>query len=77
MSSILLLTVLIVALHTVPLPDVCFTHFDVQFLERFGVTFGMEGETLVLRCGLLVSPELIRLRPRAEWYRDGKINFFP
>ncbi|XP_048353554.1 myomesin-2 isoform X1 [Sphaerodactylus townsendi] len=53
-----------------PLPDVCFTHFDVQFLERFGVTFGMEGETLALRCGLLVTPELTRLRPRAEWYRD-------
>nr|XP_056712242.1 myomesin-2 [Euleptes europaea] len=53
-----------------PLPDVCFTHFDVHFLERFGVTFGMEGETLALRCSLLVTPELTRLRPRAEWYRD-------
>ncbi|XP_061478883.1 myomesin-2 [Rhineura floridana] len=54
-----------------PLPlDMCYTHFDVQFLERFGVTFGVEGETLVLRCGLLVTPELNRLRPRAEWYRD-------
>uniref|UniRef100_A0A8D2J898 Myomesin 2 n=1 Tax=Varanus komodoensis TaxID=61221 RepID=A0A8D2J898_VARKO len=54
-----------------PLPlDVCFTHFDVQFLERFGVTFGVEGETLTLQCGLLITPELRRLQPRAEWYRD-------
>uniref|UniRef100_A0A8D2J6J9 Myomesin 2 n=1 Tax=Varanus komodoensis TaxID=61221 RepID=A0A8D2J6J9_VARKO len=61
----------ILALHTVPLPlDVCFTHFDVQFLERFGVTFGVEGETLTLQCGLLITPELRRLQPRAEWYRD-------
>ncbi|XP_003215538.2 myomesin-2 [Anolis carolinensis] len=54
-----------------PMPlDICFTHFDVQFLERFGVTFGVEGDTLTLRCGLLVTPELNRLRPRSEWYRD-------
>lgn len=52
--------------------DVCFTHFDVQFLEKFGVTFATEGETLTLKCSVLVTPELKRLRPRAEWYRDGK-----
>uniref|UniRef100_A0A8C2T9J5 Myomesin 2 n=1 Tax=Coturnix japonica TaxID=93934 RepID=A0A8C2T9J5_COTJA len=50
--------------------DVCFTHFDVQFLEKFGVTFATEGETLTLKCSVLVTPELKRLRPRAEWYRD-------
>uniref|UniRef100_A0A8D0BE47 Myomesin 2 n=1 Tax=Salvator merianae TaxID=96440 RepID=A0A8D0BE47_SALMN len=54
-----------------PLPlDICFTHFDVHFLEKFGVTFGVEGETLTLRCRILVTPELTRLHPRAEWYRD-------
>ncbi|KAM6463846.1 myomesin-2 isoform 2-T3 [Liasis olivaceus] len=54
-----------------PLPeDLCLTHFDVQFLERFGVTFGVEGETLTLRCNLLVTPELKRLQPWVEWYRD-------
>uniref|UniRef100_A0A670YMU5 Myomesin 2 n=1 Tax=Pseudonaja textilis TaxID=8673 RepID=A0A670YMU5_PSETE len=54
-----------------PLPDeICYTHFEVQFLERFGVTFGMEGETLTLRCKILVTPELKRLHPRVEWYRD-------
>uniref|UniRef100_A0A670YN90 Myomesin 2 n=1 Tax=Pseudonaja textilis TaxID=8673 RepID=A0A670YN90_PSETE len=57
--------------YRLPLPDeICYTHFEVQFLERFGVTFGMEGETLTLRCKILVTPELKRLHPRVEWYRD-------
>uniref|UniRef100_A0A7M4ERL2 Myomesin 2 n=1 Tax=Crocodylus porosus TaxID=8502 RepID=A0A7M4ERL2_CROPO len=56
---------------SVPFPlDVCFTHIDVRLLEKFGVTFGMEGETLTLKCSMLITPELTRLRPRAEWYRD-------
>ncbi|KFW07624.1 M-protein, striated muscle, partial [Fulmarus glacialis] len=50
--------------------DLCFTHIDVQFLEKFGVTFGTEGETLTLKCSMLITPDLKRLRPRAEWYRD-------
>uniref|UniRef100_A0A8C6XGE0 Myomesin 2 n=1 Tax=Naja naja TaxID=35670 RepID=A0A8C6XGE0_NAJNA len=50
--------------------EICYTHFEVQFLERFGVTFGTEGETLTLRCKILVTPELKRLHPRVEWYRD-------
>uniref|UniRef100_A0A7M4ETG5 Myomesin 2 n=1 Tax=Crocodylus porosus TaxID=8502 RepID=A0A7M4ETG5_CROPO len=58
-------------LPAVPFPlDVCFTHIDVRLLEKFGVTFGMEGETLTLKCSMLITPELTRLRPRAEWYRD-------
>lgn len=62
-----------ISLCAVPLPlEVCFTHIDVQFLEKFGVTFGMEGETVTLKCTLLVTPDLTRLRPRVEWYRDGK-----
>ncbi|XP_003412010.1 myomesin-2 [Loxodonta africana] len=47
-----------------------YTHFDVQFLEKFGVTFRREGETLTLKCTLLITPELKRVQPRAEWYRD-------
>uniref|UniRef100_A0A8C3VDS8 Myomesin 2 n=1 Tax=Catharus ustulatus TaxID=91951 RepID=A0A8C3VDS8_CATUS len=43
-------------------------HFS--FLEKFGVTFATEGETLTLKCSMLITPELKRLRPRAEWYRD-------
>ncbi|MXQ94516.1 hypothetical protein E5288_WYG021620 [Bos mutus] len=48
-----------------------YTHFDVQFIEKFGVTFRREGETLTLKCTLLVTPDLKRVQPRAEWYRDG------
>ena len=47
-------------------------HFDVQFLEKFGVTFRREGETVTLKCTLLVTPDLKRVQPRAEWYRDGE-----
>uniref|UniRef100_A0A8B9GB00 Myomesin 2 n=1 Tax=Amazona collaria TaxID=241587 RepID=A0A8B9GB00_9PSIT len=50
--------------------DICFTHIDVQFLEKFGVTFATEGETLTLKCSMLITPDLKRLQPRAEWYRD-------
>lgn len=49
-----------------------YMHFDVQFLEKFGVTFRREGETVTLKCTLLVTPELKRVQPRAEWYRDGE-----
>ncbi|XP_023584083.1 myomesin-2 [Trichechus manatus latirostris] len=48
-----------------------YTHFDVQFLEKFGVTFRREGETLTLKCTLLITPDLRRVQPRAEWYRDN------
>ncbi|XP_036919270.1 myomesin-2 [Sturnira hondurensis] len=64
-------------LHSVGLPIglplssvVPYTHFDVQFLEKFGVTFRREGETVTLKCTLLVTPDLKRVQPRAEWYRD-------
>lgn len=57
----------------VPLSSVIpYTHFDVQFIEKFGVTFRREGETLTLKCTLLVTPDLKRVQPRAEWYRDGE-----
>ncbi|KAM5278521.1 myomesin-2 isoform 2-T2 [Hipposideros larvatus] len=45
-------------------------HFDVQFLEKFGVTFRREGETVTLKCTLLVTPDLKRVQPRVEWFRD-------
>ncbi|XP_073531490.1 myomesin-2 isoform X1 [Phyllobates terribilis] len=49
---------------------VCFTHIDVKFLETFGVTFGVEGDTVTLSCAVLLTPDISRLRPEAEWYRD-------
>ncbi|KFQ56145.1 M-protein, striated muscle, partial [Nestor notabilis] len=69
-STITLKNVFILSL-IVPLSyDICFTHIDVQFLEKFGVTFATEGETLTLKCSMLITPDLKRLQPRAEWYRD-------
>lgn len=60
---------------TVPPSSVIpYMHFDVQFLEKFGVTFRREGETVTLKCTLLVTPELKRVQPRAEWYRDGECH---
>ncbi|XP_029451613.1 myomesin-2 isoform X2 [Rhinatrema bivittatum] len=53
------------------LPAISFTHIDIQFLEKFGVTFATECETLSLTCTLLITPELRRLHPQAEWYRDN------
>ncbi|XP_059941943.1 myomesin-2 [Mesoplodon densirostris] len=56
---------------SLPLPAVIpHMHFDIQFLEKFGVTFRREGETLALKCTLLLTPDLKRVQPRAEWYRD-------
>ncbi|XP_066459687.1 myomesin-2 isoform X2 [Eleutherodactylus coqui] len=49
---------------------VCFTHIEVKFLETFGVRFGVEGETVTLSCSVVLTPELSRLRPQPEWYRD-------
>ncbi|XP_033033554.1 myomesin-2 [Trachypithecus francoisi] len=64
-------------LHSVGLPIglplssvIPYTHFDIQFLEKFGVTFRREGETVTLKCTMLVTPDLKRVQPRAEWYRD-------
>uniref|UniRef100_A0A8C5MUJ2 Myomesin 2 n=1 Tax=Leptobrachium leishanense TaxID=445787 RepID=A0A8C5MUJ2_9ANUR len=56
--------------HLPLISDIIFTHIDVKFLETFGVTFGVEGETLTLACSVLLTPDVSRLRPRAEWYRD-------
>ncbi|CAJ0934134.1 unnamed protein product [Ranitomeya imitator] len=49
---------------------ISFTHIEVKFLETFGVTFGVEGDTVTLSCAVLLTPDLSRLRPEAEWYRD-------
>ncbi|XP_073445284.1 myomesin-2 [Dendrobates tinctorius] len=49
---------------------ISFTHIEVKFLETFGVTFGVEGDTVTLSCAVLLTPDISRLRPEAEWYRD-------
>ncbi|MBZ3881564.1 Myomesin-2 [Sciurus carolinensis] len=51
-----------------------YTHFNVQFLEKFGVTVRREDETLTLKCMILVMPDLKMVQPRAEWYQDGDVQ---
>lgn len=46
---------------------------EVTFLDRFGVTFGTEGESVTLVSNLLVVPDLPNLPPEAEWYRDDTL----
>uniref|UniRef100_A0A8B9HPL7 Myomesin-2 n=1 Tax=Astyanax mexicanus TaxID=7994 RepID=A0A8B9HPL7_ASTMX len=46
---------------------------EVTFLDRFGVTFGTEGQSVTLVANLLVVPDLPNLPPDAEWYRDDTL----
>ncbi|XP_043535108.1 myomesin-2 isoform X1 [Chiloscyllium plagiosum] len=47
-----------------------FTHIDIQYSEKFGVSFGTEGETMILSCRMILTPNLHRLQPEVVWYRD-------
>lgn len=46
--------------------------FETHIVEKFGVSFGCEGETLSLGCSVIIYPSLQRFQPEIEWYRDGK-----
>ena len=45
---------------------------EVSMLDRFFVSFGVEGGSISLVCTLVVVPDLPNLPPLAQWYRDGK-----
>ncbi|XP_072112039.1 myomesin-1 isoform X1 [Mobula birostris] len=45
--------------------------FDVHIVEKFGVSFGTEGETMSLGCAVIVHPSLKRFQPEIQWWRDG------
>ncbi|XP_072107230.1 myomesin-2 isoform X2 [Mobula birostris] len=47
-----------------------FTQIDIQYSEKFGVSFGTEGETMILTCRMILTPNIHRLQPEAIWYRD-------
>ncbi|XP_051880796.1 myomesin-2 [Pristis pectinata] len=47
-----------------------FTQIDIQYSEKFGVSFGTEGETMILTCRMILTPNIHRLQPEAVWYRD-------
>uniref|UniRef100_A0A8C1JG64 Myomesin-1 n=1 Tax=Cyprinus carpio TaxID=7962 RepID=A0A8C1JG64_CYPCA len=44
-----------------------------NIVEKFGVSFGREGETLSFGCSVIIYPSLQRFQPEIEWYRDDKL----
>ncbi|KAA0707827.1 Myomesin-2 165 kDa connectin-associated protein 165 kDa titin-associated protein M-protein [Triplophysa tibetana] len=46
---------------------------EVTLLDKFGVTFGTEGESVSLMCTMVVVPDLPNLPPEAMWYRDDTL----
>uniref|UniRef100_A0A673GYX1 Myomesin-1 n=1 Tax=Sinocyclocheilus rhinocerous TaxID=307959 RepID=A0A673GYX1_9TELE len=47
--------------------------FETHIVEKFGVSFGLEGETLSFGCSVIIYPSLQRFQPEIEWYRDDKL----
>uniref|UniRef100_A0A8C2KNW1 Myomesin-1 n=1 Tax=Cyprinus carpio TaxID=7962 RepID=A0A8C2KNW1_CYPCA len=47
--------------------------FETHIVEKFGVSFGREGETLSFGCSVIIYPSLQRFQPEIEWYRDNKL----
>lgn len=45
---------------------------EVTLLDRFRVSFGVEGGSASLVCSMVVVPDLPNLPPLAQWFRDGK-----
>uniref|UniRef100_A0A667ZN57 Myomesin 2a n=1 Tax=Myripristis murdjan TaxID=586833 RepID=A0A667ZN57_9TELE len=46
---------------------------EVTLLDRFGVSFGVEGGSISLVSTMVVVPDLPNLPPHAQWYRDDKL----
>lgn len=47
---------------------------EVTLIDHFTVSFGVEGGSISLVCGMVVVPNLPNLPPLAQWYRDGKTS---
>ncbi|XP_061613952.1 M-protein, striated muscle isoform X2 [Phyllopteryx taeniolatus] len=45
--------------------------FQTHIVDKFGVSFGREGETMSLGCTVIIYPTLHRYQPEVQWYRDG------
>uniref|UniRef100_A0A3B3WLM8 Myomesin 2a n=1 Tax=Poecilia mexicana TaxID=48701 RepID=A0A3B3WLM8_9TELE len=46
---------------------------EVTLLERFPVSFGVEGSSISLTCSMVVVPDLPNVPPLAQWYRDDTL----
>ncbi|XP_059183327.1 myomesin-1 [Centropristis striata] len=43
--------------------------FKTHIVDKFGVSFGREGETMSLGCTVIIYPTLNRYQPEVQWYR--------
>uniref|UniRef100_A0AAY4AEX1 Myomesin 1 n=1 Tax=Denticeps clupeoides TaxID=299321 RepID=A0AAY4AEX1_9TELE len=45
--------------------------FIATIIDKFGVSFGHEGETMSLGCTVIIYPNVKRYQPDVLWYRDN------
>ncbi|XP_072296951.1 myomesin 1a (skelemin) isoform X2 [Eucyclogobius newberryi] len=45
--------------------------FNTTIIDKFGVAFGREGETISLGCTVIVYPTVRKYQPEVVWYRDS------
>ncbi|KAM6941925.1 myomesin-2-like [Lycodopsis pacificus] len=55
------------------LTEIHASKLEVSLLDRFSVSFGVEGGSIGLVCTMVVVPDLPNLPPLAQWYRDDKL----
>uniref|UniRef100_A0A3Q3Q4G8 Myomesin 2a n=1 Tax=Monopterus albus TaxID=43700 RepID=A0A3Q3Q4G8_MONAL len=55
------------------LTDIHASKLEVSLIDRFHVSFGVEGSSISLVCTMAVVPDLPNLPPYAQWYRDDKL----
>ncbi|XP_030586901.1 myomesin-2 isoform X4 [Archocentrus centrarchus] len=55
------------------LTDIHASKLEVTLLNRFPVSFGVEGSSIRLVCTMVVVPDLPNVPPYAQWYRDDKL----
>ncbi|XP_063740292.1 M-protein, striated muscle isoform X3 [Eleginops maclovinus] len=61
-------------LNLVPhLTEIHASKLEVSLLDRFSVSFGVEGSCISLVCTMVVVPDLPNVPPLAQWYRDDKL----
>ncbi|KPP74657.1 M-protein, striated muscle-like [Scleropages formosus] len=44
--------------------------FETHIVDKFGVSFGREGETMSLGCTVIIYPTIQRYQPEVQWFRD-------
>ncbi|XP_058496198.1 myomesin-2 isoform X2 [Solea solea] len=55
------------------LTEIHASKLEVALLDRFRVSFGVEGHSISLVCTMVVVPDLPNVPPYVQWYRDDKL----